>query len=432
MNQPTSSILEYFPPDEVGECLNADENQILDTINQRVAAGENLPAIMDYVFDATRSLYPCDRIGIAFLEDNGQRVVAHWARALYEPLYLGNGYAEDLRGSSLEAVIETGRVRFIHDLETYLEYKPMSVSTELLIKEGVRSSMTCPLHVDNRRIGFMFRSSREPHCYTRRHAAFHLRIAERLSQAVEKAYRIEQLEEANRAYTEMLGFVSHELKSPVSSIVMDANVLLGEYLGPLADKQRAKLEKIVTKSQYLLGLVREYLDLARIEAGDLEPTKKEVDFVSDVFEPSLDIVQSQIDDNQATLETDFPTDGKAKAFCDPDLMRIVMVNLLSNAVKYGNKEGHIRVRLDPDGDVFVGSVWNEGPGFPDSERSRLFRRFSRLQTPELVKRKGTGVGLFTTWQIVQLHDGRIYADSEHGSWAEFTFELPHGQNTEKR
>jgi K+-sensing histidine kinase KdpD len=69
-------------------------------------------------------------------------------------------------------------------------------------------------------------------------------------------------------------------------------------------------------------------------------------------------------------------------------------------------------------------VWNEGPGFPESEKIRLFKRFSILQTPELARRKGHGVGLYVTWKIIMLHGGRIWADSKHGEWAVFTFEIP--------
>lgn len=76
----------------------------------------------------------------------------------------------------------------------------------------------------------------------------------------------------------------------------------------------------------------------------------------------------------------------------------------------------------PGGSAFT--VWNEGPGFPAAQRARLFRKFSRLDTPELMKRKGTGVGLYTSWRIVSLPGGRIDASSEEGSWAEFRVQLP--------
>ena len=70
------------------------------------------------------------------------------------------------------------------------------------------------------------------------------------------------------------------------------------------------------------------------------------------------------------------------------------------------------------------SVWNEGPGFPPQKRADLFQRFVRQNTPDLIRRKGTGLGLYTCWKIVQLHEGRIWADSELGAWARFAFRIP--------
>jgi len=70
------------------------------------------------------------------------------------------------------------------------------------------------------------------------------------------------------------------------------------------------------------------------------------------------------------------------------------------------------------------AVWNSGPGFSRDQRDKLFRRFSRLDDPALKSRRGTGVGLYNSWRIVQLHKGRITAHSEQGEWAEFSFEIP--------
>jgi signal transduction histidine kinase len=123
------------------------------------------------------------------------------------------------------------------------------------------------------------------------------------------------------------------------------------------------------------------------------------------------------------LERAFPPDLPRVA-CDPGLLQIVLVNLLGNSVKYGREGGLIRARLEDHPDRIVASVWNEGPGFPPSERSRLFRKFSRLQSPALMAQKGTGVGLYTAWRIVHLHGGRMDASSQEGAWAEFSFDVP--------
>jgi signal transduction histidine kinase len=69
-------------------------------------------------------------------------------------------------------------------------------------------------------------------------------------------------------------------------------------------------------------------------------------------------------------------------------------------------------------------VWNQGPGFAQAQKNRLFRRFSRLDDPALKARRGTGVGLYNAWRIIQLHKGRITAESKQGEWAKFCFEIP--------
>ncbi len=403
--------------------LSSAERSLLDEVNQKIAARESLEQTIDFLFEATARTGPSDRISLAFVQDDA-RVVSHYTVAAYEPVLLKKGYAEDLSGSSLQAVIARGTPRIIYDLEQYAQERPHSRSTRLLLREGVRSSMTCPLTVEGRHVGLLFRSARVRRAYDRRQVALHAAVAERLGQAVEKVYLIEQLRTANRAYSEMLGFVSHELKAPVAAIMQNAQLLLEGYLGELTTEQCARIERMVAKGNYLLGLVNEYLDLARLESGGLGARpQSDVDFVADVLEPAVDIVTPQIEARGVRLSRHLPAD-RALVQLDPQLLRIVLVNLLSNAVKYGNEGGEVRVTVARDPDALRVAVWNEGPGFPPSERDRLFRKFSRLQVPELLQRKGTGVGLYTCWRVIQMHHGRIEADSEEGRWAEFRFTIP--------
>lgn len=411
---PLQGAHEHFP---------AEEQAVLDLINQKIAAAPTLGDLMDFLFETVRRLYPCDRIGLSFLEDDGRRAVAHWTRALYEPIYLKKGYAEDITRSSLRTVLESGSPRIIYDLEEYLEEHPRSFSSSILVREGVRSSMTCVLAVESRPVGLIFLSSRVPHSYTPYHVKLWQAIAERISQAVEKVWNIEQLAAANQAYTEMLGFVSHELKNPVASMITDARVLSMGYMGPMDPKHVEKLEKLIKKGEYLLDLVRNYLDLARLEGGKLNLSPKRMDLVAEVIEPSIELVLPQLQEKHQTLERVYAAPA-FEAEADPALLKIVVVNFLGNASKYGNPEGHIRVRLEKTAHGFLVGVHNEGPGWPPEQRAKLFRKFSRLQTPELQTRKGTGVGLYTSWRIVQLHGGRVDAQSEHGHWAEFTLDIP--------
>lgn len=422
--RPPAPVIADFPqPEGLAGGFSAAEEVALAHLNRRVAEGSSLEEILQFLFDNIQSLVPCDRIGLAFLEEEGSRVVAHVAVANYGPLRLPRGYAADLQGSSLERVLRLGRPRVIDDLELYARAHPHSDSTARLLREGIRSSMTCPLMVGGRPFGFLFFSARRPGSYGEREVALEIKIADRLSHAVEKAYRVGEAESSKRAYMELLGFASHELKNPLSSIISEGKVLTGGYLGPLQEPQERLVGKMVRKAEFLLELVRQYLDLARLEEGRLvvKPVTG-VNLVDQVIAPAIDIIEPQAAEKGIRIERHLP-EAPVLAECDPALLGIVLINLLGNAVKFGKEGGLIQLELKAGSTIRV-SIENEGPGFAENQRNLLFRKFSRLSSPELSKRKGTGVGLYTAWWIVNRHGGRIWADSSPGNWARFSFEIP--------
>ena len=427
----TARFIDPFRDPQALAPISGDERTILRIVNQKIAARPSLRAIVDYLFENTQALIPCDRIGLAFVDDRGERVTSYYNRADYEPLAIGKDYSEALAQTSLSEVLRTGQPRIIGDLGLYLEAHPRSRSTRLLIQEGVHSNLACPLSVEGRIVGFIFRSSRRTHAYRPHHIELQMAISERLSQAVEKAWRIEQLEDANHAYTEMLAFVSHELKSPVASMVTDAELMSQGYLGDLTEAQLTKLGSMARKGRYLLGLVNEYLDLARVESGELrlDPTSR-VNVNEQIIAEAVALVAPQLEAHKVQLVTDIPHTPLPLICCDATLLRIVLVNLLDNAIKYGNEDGTITLKaaVTPARQGTAAklrvSVRNLGPGFSAQQRNKLFRRFSRLDDPALKTRRGTGVGLYSAWRIIQLHKGRISADSKRGEWAEFSFEIP--------
>jgi len=409
------ALVDYFSP---------EEQEILETVNKSVATADSLDAIMDFLFSTVCGISPCDRISLAFLVENGEWIMSHYVRTLYEPLYLSKGYTEEIHESSLNTVVSSGKLRIIRDLEKYLKEHPKSNSTRLLLKEGIRSSMAVPLFIEGKYLGILFRNSRKPNAYGEHHIRMHAAIAERFTQAIEKAYIIEELRAANRAYFEMLGFVSHELKNPVASIVTEAKLLMEGYLGDLNQKQFERIRRITKKGEYLLDLIREYLDLARLEGGDLKVEfRPGISFISDIVDPAIEMVHHQAEELKMIIVIESNPE-KIIVECSPGLMKTAILNLMSNAVKYSYDGGEIRIKISLDEKSLRVSVMNEGPGFTEEDKKLLFRKFSRLRTPILWKQKGTGLGLYNTWRIIQLHNGRIHANSESGRWAEFSFEIP--------
>ncbi len=401
--------------------FTSEELKALERINQKIAAGKSLVDIIEFFFRETQHIMPCDRIGIAF-SDDGKRLVLYHVVASYSPLYLDKGYTDDLKGSSLEKIFNDQTPRIINDLELYFKSHTHSRSTRLLLQEGVKSSMTCPLFVEGRIVGVLFRSSRQKNVYGIRQIALHHAMVERLSQAVEKAYRIEQLTRAINAYMEMLSFVTHELKSPLSSIMTLGTTLQQGYFGQIPEHCKTTIERMMAQAEYLLTIVNEYLHLARLETGSMPVKKYVIDIIKEVIVPSIGIVQPQADAMHITIQQDYDDDVKVEG--DPDLLKIVMHNLLNNAIKYNIDHGLIRITAKQQDGLCIIKVWNTGPGFPQEEKYKLFKRFSRIETEELLSRKGSGIGLFISWNIVYMHNGRIYADSAQGQYAEFTVELP--------
>lgn len=188
------------------------EADALVRIGEKVNAGMLVEEVLDQTFEAFRSIVPYDRIGCSMLEDEGRTVRAVWARTLGAPPKLGVGYSAPLAGSSLARIIETGRPRIINDLEQYLREHPDSRSTRLVLSDGVRSSLTCPLIAQGKPVGFVFFSRNRPGAYSKRHVELLLRVAGQLSLVVEKSrlyaellHTRAELEAANRTLNQVAG-----------------------------------------------------------------------------------------------------------------------------------------------------------------------------------------------------------------------------------
>ncbi len=171
----------------------AERAATLARITQRINEGLVLDDVLNLVYDSFFSLIPYDRIGLALLEEDRTVVRARWARSEASEIKLALGYAAPLAGSSLEAVMRTGRPRILNDLEAYLEAHPGSASTRLIVAEGMRSSLTCPLVVKGEPAGFLFFSCTRRDAYTEIHQQLFMQIAGQLALILEKGRLYDEL-----------------------------------------------------------------------------------------------------------------------------------------------------------------------------------------------------------------------------------------------
>lgn len=232
----------------------------------------------------------------------------------------------------------------------------------------------------------------------------------------------QDLQTTNRNYMEMLGFVSHELKNPLSSAIMNVHTVKDGYVGALNETQKAALESVAKSLRYFREMIANYLDLSRLEKGELRVNSTRVALHSDVIAPIVEALARSLQDKQMTLENETPPALELTA--DRDLLRIVYDNLLSNAIKYGKDGGKIALSARANGAIVTLSVWNEGNGIPPDKMELLFKKFSRLTGAGYAGKKGTGLGLYICREIVEKHGGKIWAESQVGAWTKFVFELP--------
>lgn len=174
-------------------------------ITERINQGVMLEEVLEFLYAEMQQVIPYDRIGFSLIDRPRGAVVARWARS-DRPMSLKTGYEAPLTGSTLERIIETMEPRIINDLEAYLREKPGSESTRLIVDEGIRSSLTCPLIVRGKPVGFVFFSSVDKGTYSKVHVTFFQQIAGQLATIVEKGRLYSELAQ-QKAITERQNLV---------------------------------------------------------------------------------------------------------------------------------------------------------------------------------------------------------------------------------
>jgi PAS domain S-box-containing protein len=168
--------------------------KLLDEIILSLNRGISLEEVFNLVFERLEPFVPYHRIAVALVDARKERLSILCARSDGK-MVLGKGYTGLIAGSSLEPLVRDGRTRVINDLQAYLASKPESESTRLIVKEGMRSSLTLPLLVDGAPVGVMFFSSRQPDTYRPEHEAFLRSIVGYMAMAVERSRLIDALRE---------------------------------------------------------------------------------------------------------------------------------------------------------------------------------------------------------------------------------------------
>ena len=269
------------------------------------------------------------------------------------------------------------------------------------------------------------RQFREMYHLTRAFNAMVQQIQERNDQLgqmnVELSGMNQDLQRQNKNYMDLLGFVVHELKTPINSITFGLSAMMAQSIGRLNEKQHQLADVIMRNAAYLNAMIRNYLDLSRIEKGELSISPSRVLLKEDVIEPIQYQLGPQLAAARMTVLDQVPVGVEVEA--DLNLLRVVMNNLLGNAAKYGASDSQIQVRFEDLGEWIQVGVRNTGPGVPAANVEELFSKFTDFVSKDRAGRRGTGLGLFITRKIIEKHGGTVWAEGEEGQWICFSFRI---------
>lgn len=228
-----------------------------------------------------------------------------------------------------------------------------------------------------------------------------------------------KLKELNALKTHFVSIVSHEFKSPLAIIRESQNVLLDGLAGEMTAKQKEVIEIEKKTIDRLIRLVRDLLDIARIESGKMLLKFESVE-IAQLIQEVVNQFGPELQKKQIKLK--ITLDGIAGfAWVDRDKISQVVINLISNAVKYTPSGGEISISLEQYEQEIRFVIIDSGPGVKDGDLGKIFDRFERV-TAE--KEEGTGLGLPIAKEIVLLHKGSIWVESSPGHGSTFIFTIP--------
>ncbi len=229
-------------------------------------------------------------------------------------------------------------------------------------------------------------------------------------------------ETASRTKSEFLANMSHELRTPLNSIIGFSDAMLEGYSGELSPKQDHYLQHISNSGKQLLNLINGILDIAKIEAGKMELSLETI-YIEPLLTEILSTLKPLSIKKQIKISIQREKDTNA-VVADEAKLKQIIYNLLGNAIKFTPEGEAISICIGMVEKMVRISVIDSGIGISPEDQKKLFRPFTQLDSTYSRRYQGTGLGLALTKELVELHGGRIWVESEVGKGSKFSFEIP--------
>jgi len=354
---------------------------------------------------------------IRLLDESGQMIDTVAAYGLSEQ-YLTKGSIDVHRSRHIYQTLSSGRPAIISDIsrDDRLQY-PAEARVE-----GITSILCVPLLIRGKAEGVICVYSAEPDHFGESDAEFLAALAGGGATAIENARAYQALEMADRAKSDFVRMVTHELRSPLSAVQSMLKLLEQGYVGPLTSKQQDLVQRSQRRISFLLALVKDLLELAAGKMEQLRGEKKEV-VLNETIARVTELLQASAEEKGLEFEVDIAEEPLVLVGIEEGLERLLM-NLVSNAVKYTPTGGSVVVKAWSEDDQIRVEVSDTGIGIPEEAMPRIFNEFYRAKNAKAMEMEGTGLGLVIAKDVVEQHGGQISLTSRVGEGSTFYVTLP--------
>jgi len=247
-------------------------------------------------------------------------------------------------------------------------------------------------------------------------------LASQATIAIDNAKLYERTKELDRLKSEFVAVVSHEVRTPLTSIKGSLELLSDDRFLQLPPPQKELLGICQANTERLIALINDILDFSKLEASKLPMTMERIE-VGAVLTEAVENIRNLA--AMRKVKIDLSVDDSAGAI-EADSMRVgqVITNLVGNAIKFSPEGAHVEVFASGDESVVTVSVKDYGRGIAPRDTNRLFQRFAQLDSSTTRKAGGTGLGLVISKGIVEQHGGKIWVESALDQGSTFSFSLP--------
>ena len=297
-------------------------------------------------------------------------------------------------------------------------------------RRGIRGFLGVPMFSrEGEIIGILRALTYQPREFIQKEVDLLQQMANGAAVALENARLLEhiknqavELEKANKVKDEFLGFVSHELKTPVNVVIGYASLLHNKTFGEINSEQKKALEKVVANTRDLLNMINTLLEVTKIRAGAAQIEIGKVN-LNELFEELRSVYDVSLD-KDLVLVWDFPCDLPV-VNTDSDKLKHILQNLINNAIKYTDRGSiTLSARHLPSSNSVEFKITDTGIGIPAKALPFIFEMFRQVEGSEIRSSGGVGLGLHIVKKLTELLRGEIGAESEVGKGSKFTLRLP--------